>query len=417
MTRLAKETALGIYSEVAAGRDDAERHAIVRHANRSRNARPLAAMLKVAESEAPIMADVLDADPMLLNVANGTLDLRTGALNPHDRAQMLTMMSATEYDPSAECPTFEAFLGRILPDPALRSFLQRAVGYSLTGDVSAQCLFLLYGSGANGKSTLLDVLAEMMGEYSWRAGSELLLMKRGNANKEGVANLHRRRFVATVEVESGSRLAESLTKELTGGDTINARRLYQHEFTFRPTHKIWLAANHQPAVRGTDHAIWRRIHVLPFTVSIPDQERDTDLPDKLRSELPGILRWAVEGCTTWLAAGKRLAPPAAVAEQTQKYMEEQDTIGTFMAERCQQGLGYEANATRLYAAYVAWCEEGREGTPVKQTAFGREMESRGHGKRVTGGRTFRQGLRFRIQLPADDDTQGEKACSVAVGDS
>ena len=404
MERRAKDTARTIYSEVANGKTDAECEAIFKHAKRSRGAQAVAAMLKMAQCEVPVAVEALDADPWLLNVHNGTIDLRSGELRPHDRGQLLTMMSGTEYDPFAECPVFAAFLDRILPDPELRAFVQRAAGYTLTGDVSAQCLFFLHGSGANGKSTLLEVLKALLGDYFHKADKELLLATRANKG-EGVANLFRRRFVATVEVDEGARLAESLVKELTGGDTINARRLYEHEFTYTPTHKIWLAANHKPNVRGTDDAIWRRIHILPFTVTIPPEERDADLLGKLRAELPGILAWAVEGCAAWLAAGKRLAPPSAVAAETARYREEQDTLGAFMAERCQLGRGHEVNATELYRAYAAWCETGHEGAPMKQTAFGREMEGRGYGKRTVHGKVYRQGLRLLGGGLVDDDVE------------
>jgi P4 family phage/plasmid primase-like protien len=321
-----------------------------------------------------VETDDLDRPAFLLAVQNGTLDLKTGQLLPHRREDFITKLCAMEYDPDAACPTWETFLARVLPDAAVRDYMRRVVGYTLSGDVSEQALFFLHGDGSNGKSTFLKTLLRLMGDYGQQANGELLMMKEGSHVPNDVAALRGSRFVATIETEEGKRMAESLVKVLTGGDRISARFFRQEWFTFDPTFKIFLAANHKPVIRNTDYAIWRRIKLVPFTEKIKDEEKDPHLPEKLAAELPGILAWAVRGCLEWQESG--LQEPDAVKAQTEEYRQESDQIGQFIEECCYKSYNAQARAGDLYQTYCKWSEDRRE-RPKTQQAFGRTLSERG----------------------------------------
>src|SRR5215213_4388400 len=330
--RLLKSTVRGIYAEASEAEDSQERKAIADHAKRSESAKRINDALRLARSEPgiPILPHELDADPWLLNVLNGTVDLRTRELRPHDRRDLITKLAPVEYDPDAKAPNFEAFLARILPSEALRRFVQRAIGYAATGVVSEEVLVILYGVGANGKSTLVNILMEALGDYAMQAAPELLLAKRGSHPTE-LADLFGARFVASVEVDEGRRLAEGLVKQLTGRDPIKARRMREDFWEFEPTHTVFLATNHRPEVRGTDHAIWRRIRLVPFEETIPKDEQDKKLAEKLRGEMPGILAWIVQGCLAYQQDG--LGEPDKVRAATLDYRSEMDVLAGFIEDR------------------------------------------------------------------------------------
>jgi len=370
-----KATVRNIYREAAAAEDDKERKAIADHAKRSEARKRITDALHLAKSEAgiPVSPSELDADPWLLNCENGTIDLRPGELREHRREDLITKLIPTTHDQEATAPTFEVFLERILPSEPVRRFVQRAVGYAATGIVSEEILPILHGVGANGKSTLINACMEVLGDYAIQAAPDLLLAKRGSHPTE-LADLFGARFVASVEVEEGRRLAESLVKQLTGRDPIKARRMREDFWQFDPTHTVFLATNHRPEVRGTDHAIWRRIRLVPFTVTIPRAEQDKALPEKLRAELPGILRWIIEGCRAWQREG--LGEPREVLAATGQYREDMDVLAAFIADRCVVHPSASAGATPLYNAYKEWCEEHGE-TKEKQTKFGLRLRERG----------------------------------------
>lgn len=323
---LAKDTIRHIYVEARETSGDA-REELAKHAKRSESARGLASMVDVARAESGVAVSVdrLNADPWLLNVSNGCIDLRTGRLREHRRDDLLTKLVPIAYDPEARCNRWEAFLDQILShNRALIQFLQRAVGYSLTGMTSEQCLFFLYGSGSNGKSTFLELLRDVLGEYSTQADFTTFLEKKGDGPRNDIARLYGARAVTSSEVGEGKRLNESLVKTLTGGDVVAARYLYAETFEFAPQFKLWLGANHRPIIRGTDYAIWRRIRLIPFTVQIPDDQQDKGLKAALRAELPGVLAWAVAGCLLWQQYG--LGAPLEVTHATDQYRRESDTL-------------------------------------------------------------------------------------------
>jgi putative DNA primase/helicase len=361
---------------------------------RSEQVQRLEAMLKVAQSDLPISPNKLDADKFLLNVQNGTLNLRTGELQPHRREDFLTKLAPVSYDPEACCPEWEKALARWMDDNKdLVTYLQRVIGYSLTGDVSEQSLWFFYGTGANGKSTFLGTVQAMLGDYAMQAVSELLMVKAHESHPAERADLFGKRFVATIETEDGKRLAEALVKQMTGGDRMRARALYQNFFEFTPTHKIFLGVNHKPVIGGTDHGIWRRIKLVPFMVTISDEEKDKALPEKLKAELAGILAWAVRGCLDWRREG--LAEPDEVRQATTEYQAEQDSVAAFLAHCCAINPEYRVQSSALFKAYQDYSGD----RIMTQKAFTKRMESKEYpSQRGTGGRMFY----FGVGLPAED---------------
>jgi P4 family phage/plasmid primase-like protien len=407
-----KQVARNILAEALPIQDRELRDSVIAWSQRSESTAARTAMLTAAESEVgiPILPNDMDTHLFLLNVLNGTIDLHTGCVKRHDRNDVLTKLAPVRYDPTATCPTFMAFLERVLPDPEVRLFVQRAVGYCLTGDVSEQCLFFLHGGGANGKSTLLTVLQALMGDYARQAAPELLVNRNGERHPTELADLFGARAVMSIEVDEGKRLAESLVKQMTGGDKMKGRFMRADFFEWLPTHKLFLAANHKPTIRGTDYAIWRRIHLVPFTVTIPKAERDGKLPAKLAAELPGILNWAIAGCLDWQKHG--LGVPQAVTDATEEYRADQDVFGDFLTERCVKDPQARELAGNLWAAWKSWCESNgeKEGT---QKSFGLRLGERGFEQKRTNTGRFWRGIRLRSpgeDAPGDAFGQGDAWC-------
>jgi putative DNA primase/helicase len=329
-----------------------------RFAKASQDARRLASMQTLARGLPGVSVDhsKLDPDPWALNVANGILDLRTGELMPHDRAALVTKMAGAEYDPAATCPRWDAFLRRAMGgNDALVGYLQRLVGYSLTGIIGEHVLAFLEGSGANGKSTFVNVVFGLLGSYACRAPRGLLFREQNAKHETGLTVLHGARFATCAEIDEGASFDEALVKDLTGGDPIAARRMREDFWTFQPTHKLWIAGNHRPRVRGADDGIWRRIRLVPWAVTVPEHERDPNLPAALRDELPGILAWAVRGCLEWQRAG--LSEPETVREATAAYRAESDTFGQFLRERCVLESGARVARKELREEYEEWSRE------------------------------------------------------------
>lgn len=372
--RVAKDVVRQMHEHVAHVEDRTEAEKLSKWAFRSETERQLKAMIAIAKSEpeVPLVPEQLDADPWLFNCVNGTLDLRTGTLRAHDPGDYITKLSPVAYDPAATAPTFDAFLTRILGgDPDLIAFVQRAVGCSMAGVTIEHVLLFLFGVGANGKTTLLNLLIAAFGEYGQQAEAELLMQRRGESHPTGLAKLKGARLVVASEVDEGRKMAEATLKRLTGGDRITARFLYRDFFEFDPTHTVWLAANHRPIVRGTDVGIWRRIKLVPFNVVIPEPERDPHLGEKLRAELPGILAWAVRGCLEWQRVG--LAAPKAVEAATTDYRNAMDALGGFFEDRCTLDSEGQESASDLYAAYDEWAKRTGE-RPMSNRRFGESLQ-------------------------------------------
>jgi len=326
-----------------------------------------------------VSADMLDADPWLFNVANGTLDLTGGEVvfREHRQEDYLTRAAPVSYDAAAKCPCWEKFLGEIFAgDAEIIQFMQRAVGYSLTGDISEQCLFFAYGTGANGKSVFFNAIELLLGEFFYRAPAEMILQHKNVPIPADVANLKGKRFVITSELEENRRLAEARVKSLTGGDPIEARKLYGDWFVFQPTHKLWMYGNHKPIIVGSDEGIWRRVKVIPFTVTIPEENRRPmrEMLDEFREELSGILNWALEGYRRYREAG--FTVPAAMKTAGSEYRSEMDILGQFILECAVINRNIESNGKQVWQAYRGWCDERGEHA-LAGTRFYQKLRERG----------------------------------------
>jgi putative DNA primase/helicase len=381
--RLAKETVKTLYVEAGTAETEEERKALASHARRSESAAAIKAMLELARSDLPISPEDLDSHPYLLNAPNGTVDLRTGEIRGHRREDFLTKITGADYRPDTPAPIWKSFLERVLPSTDLREFVQRSAGYSATGDTSEQCLFINHGGGANGKSTFQEAIADALGDYATRTPTDMLMARRFNGVPNDVARLKGARFVTASETDEGRRLDEARIKDLTGQDTITARFMKGEWFDFPPTHKLHLSTNHKPEIRGTDNAIWRRIRLIPWSVTVPPAEQDKKLPDKLRRELAGILAWMVAGCLQWHREG--LQAPEEVRKATGAYRAEMDVLAAFLCEECATVEDESTSATVLFERYKEWCEETGE-RAEKQRKFGERLKERGYEKqRITSG--------------------------------
>jgi len=394
--RMAKAVVRDLHREVAGIEDQEQRKAASRWAFRSESNERLRAMVDLAASELPLRPDQLDADPWLLNVENGTIDLRTGTLRPHEPADHLSKLAPVVYDPEARAPTWDAVLERIFGgDPELINYVQRAVGYTLVGNTSEQALFFVHGTGANGKTTFLETVRVALGEYATQAAFSTFLSQRQQGPRNDLARLQGARFVAAAETNAGAQLDESVLKQLTGSDAITARYLYKEAFEFHPQFTIWLAANHKPAILGKDHAIWRRIRMIPFTVTIPEEERDPALLEKLKAERAGILRWAVEGCVAWQRDGLQAAE--AVRQATEGYRAEMDSLAAFVQERCVIAAESQVRSQELYDAYEEWAR-ARGDVADSQRTFNEQLAAYNSGrirKLKTGGVFVWRGIELR----------------------
>lgn len=390
--RCAKLTVRRIYGEAEQIEDDRKRKEIGAWAMRSESQSKIAAMLKLAESESAIMAEPgdFDSDPLLLNCKNGVVDLRTGKLRPHNASDLLSRMAPVDYDPKAVCPQWLRFLDVIFEgNKDVIAFVQRSFGYSLTGDTGEQVMFFCYGSGRNGKSTLLELMRYLIGDYSQQADASTFLVKQSDGVRNDIARMAGVRFVSSIEVGEGRRLNETLVKQVTGQDTISARFLHHEYFEFVPQFKLWMAANHKPIIRGTDEAIWRRIRLIPFDVTIARKDIDRKLKNKLQDEAPGILAWAIEGCRQWQSMG--LKEPSAVIAATNEYRAEMDVLAAFIEACCVVNDEARATAGELYRTYKQWAETNGE-TVESQRAFGMRMNERSFERNRSNGTFIYKGL-------------------------
>jgi putative DNA primase/helicase len=392
---LAESTARMIAAEVDYLQGDQPRASRARFAQASLSKSSLERMLELAKSHLAIEDNQLDADPWLLNVQNGTIDLRTGELRRHDPDDRITKISPVVADPRAKCPLFKRVVSRALQgDKDLIRFFQKAFGSTLAGDISEQVCFFLQGPSKTAKSTLLNSLREMLGDYGVHTPTETLLTKQyDNAIPVDLARLAGARMVTAIEANWNRQLDEARIKGMTGGEPIVARFMRQNLFSFQPEFTLWLAANDFPRVRGTSGAFWERVRVIPFTVRIPPEERDKGLPAKLRAEWPGILAWAVRGCLKWQREG--LQAPQAVNRGTKLWKEGADHLKRFVDE----SLVYEADgavqASSLYRHYVAWCTRHGE-TPLSMKIIKTRLPEFDLVHKRVQGRSIWKGVKIRI---------------------
>lgn len=360
-----------------------EKHMKSCRSNKSKNA-----MLSEVMHHVPVLPAQMDRFKTVLNTPGGVIDLRSGGISPHDPMTYLTKMTAVEYSENADCPRWLAFLDDIFrKDKDLIRYVQKAVGYSLTGSTTEQCAFFLYGTGRNGKSTFIDIIRDIFGDYAANIQPETIMVRsnQSTAINSDIARLKGARLVTSVEPNEGVRINEGLLKQLTGDDTVTARKLYGDEFEFKPEFKLWMATNHKPVIRGTDTGIWRRIHMIPFTVQIPEEKIDRRLKYKLSAELTGIFRWAVEGCLLWQKEGLKM--PRAVLEEVREYRREMDVISAFVEDKCTVGKGLSVKSSQLFAAYLNWAEQNNE-YRMSSTKFGMELAKRFEKVRTRGGIYF-----------------------------
>ena len=343
-------------------------------------------MIKVSswKQQVSITPDILDRDNMIINCNNGIIDLTSGRLLNHNRSLLITKLAPVDYVEDAECPQWKNFLKTIFKkNKDLINYIQKVLGMCLTGDVSAQAIFILYGAGANGKSTFLNTISKIMGDYGTNTPTETFMLKKGNNASNDIARLNGARFVTATEGNYGERLAEAIVKRLTGNEQISARFLYGEYFEFVPTFKIFMATNHKPKISGLDHAIWRRIKLIPFEVSFNEKQQDPNLQSKLETELPGIFAWMVEGCIRWQNEG--LGNPPDVAEATEEYRFEMSSIESFLQEKCLKGEHELVKASVLYEAYKQWAQTNNEHI-MSMRVFGMRLSESGLDKnRISTG--------------------------------
>jgi putative DNA primase/helicase len=333
LERFAKDTMRLIHKEAEGVSDDA-RKPILSWEKKSAAAPRLHAMIDLLKSEPNITVNhtALDVDRYTFNVKNGTLDLKTGELRPHNAKDLLTKRVSIEYNKKAKAPRWHKFLKEILPDVAVRNFMHRFMGYCLTGDVSERMFVILLGAGKNGKSAFLNAIESVMEEYATTAAPTLLVARDTEAHPTEVADLFGARLAVSSETKKGATFDEERVKRLTGNDRLKARRMHENFWHFEPTHKLLIASNHKPRVKDATDSFWDRVAIVPFDVRIDDSKVDRDLGIKLRAEREGILAWMVEGCLLWQQEG--LKAPAAVREATEEYREEEDIVGRFLDECC-----------------------------------------------------------------------------------
>jgi P4 family phage/plasmid primase-like protien len=377
--RLAKDTVRRIYAEALNCEDAKVRASIADHARKSESSSRIQAMCSLAKSDASIiiLPDDLDKDSYLLNCQNGTIDLRTGELLPHRKDDNITKIIPVKYDAGAQCPRWDLFLREIFSDDKdLITFIKYAVGYSLTGSIKEECIFICYGTGRNGKSKMIDTLEYILGDYGKNVDPATFEESRKTSGgaSEDIARLKGSRFISTIETGQDRRLAESFVKKLTGDRIITARELYQSSFQFEQTYKLWLATNNKPIIKGTDNAIWDRIRLIPFEVYFSEEKRDKDLLKKLIAEASGILNWAIEGCLNWQGGGLYPATSGKVREATDEYRTEMDILGEFIDEKCVRNPATFTTKQVLYNVYLGWCSDsGIQHTDTK-IKFGKKLK-------------------------------------------
>lgn len=392
----AKATVRTLKDEAEQAPNDDYEKKIRQHANASGRSNRIRGLLDLARTDPAISrpAAGLDRDPWLLCTPSGTIDLHNGKLRLNDRVNGITLQSRAAFVHDAKAPLWDATLARSLPDEETRNYLQRLVGVSLIGQVVEHVLPIPWGAGANGKSTILEAIRQVLGEYATSAPLDLLMQVRrdGGAATPELAALRAKRFVLVSETREDARLAAERVKSITGGDAITARPLYGHPITFQPSHTVWLQTNHRPRVGDDGEAIWRRLALIPFNVVIPEPERDGRLPSRLELEASGILKWCVDGCLAYQRDG--LSPPATIKDATREYRDAEDTFGAFLADRTTEDLYAFVAASDLHVAYGNWAHV-HQGPRLSSTAMAERLRAKGYeAKKAAKGKRVWQGLRL-----------------------
>jgi putative DNA primase/helicase len=376
-----------IYARAEASTNGDESDELIHHAKRTESANKIKAMIDLARSEVASIPEDFDRDIWLFNAANVTINLRNIEVMPHTREHFLTKISGVEYDESADCPQWMKFLNEIFNEnQELISYVQRCVGYCLTGDCTEQCFFLLYGMGANGKSTFVETIHALLADYAETAEfSTFLTSYTDRPIRNDIAKLRGARFVSAVEANAGRKIDEAVIKSLTGNERITARFLRQEFFQFKPEFKIWLAANHKPEIHSADYSIWRRVRLIPFEVTFSPERQDKDLAGKLQEELSGILNWALEGCRQWQDKG--LQEPVEIVEATAEYKDEMDVLSSFLTDCVTESPEENIKAVDLFITYEGYCGDQKT-RPITETTFAKRCSEHGLKKKRKGSGVY-----------------------------
>jgi putative DNA primase/helicase len=405
----AKEMINEMYKQAAGISSEKEetRKAALKHTMQTSNSNKIQAFIHLTKNEVPVLHENLDDKPFLLNTQTGTVDLKNGILKEQERDDLLT--KRINFGICKRKPIqWINFLNDIfMGDQNLIRFVQKAAGYSLTGDISEQCMFILYGTGRNGKSTFLNVLSDIFGDYACNTPAETLMIKKNDTIPNDIARLKGMRFVTAYETEDNKRLAEAKIKALTGGDIITARFMRGEYFQFKPTFKLWLATNHKPRIKGTDEGIWRRIKLIPFNYCVPKDKMDKHLQEKLMAEAEEILTWAIEGTNIWEKEG--LGEAEAVTLATNEYRSESDAIGLFLKEKTEKDLSSYYFKRDLFHRYKLWAEDAGEYL-LSERYFNNAMKERGYqtAKRGQGGRVCWLGIKAKNQNEKQEERYHEE---------
>lgn len=360
--------------------DDPAYNAYKKHLSRSRSHRGKEGFIAEARhlEGVPVLPSEMDRAGNAFNVRNCLISLKTGRTAEHDKKYMISKLAPVTYDENAKCPRWDRFIEEITcGDKSLQLYLQRMIGYCMTAYTKEQCMFFLYGNGSNGKSVFVDTIAYMLGEYAASCQPETVMMRdRNNTARGDLARLKGARMVVTSEPNDGCRLDEGIVKQMTGGteNKLTARFLYGREFEFSPEFKIVMSTNYKPVIKGTDNGIWRRVRLIPFTAEFTKENRDPQLTEKLRRELPGILNWAIAGAVGWCKEG--LPPCAIIDEAGQEYRSEMDRVQQFLDDCTTRSESSSTQASTLYKCYKAWCSEQGDRFPVGSTKFFMELKRR-----------------------------------------
>lgn len=380
--KLAKQVVLKMYEEASRIEDDELRKKLVKHALQSEKRARLEAMIELAKPELAITPERFDKNPYLINLQNGTFDLNSFVFYEHKPEDYLSKMMNVSYNPDADCPRWKEFLNRIFCEQTeIIEFVQKALGYSLTGDTGEDCLFILYGTGSNGKSTFIKTITNIWGDYGLTTPIETFLVKNNAGIPNDIARMAGTRLVIASETPEDRSMNEVLVKLLTGRDKITARFLRQEYFEFEPTFKIWIIGNHKPIIREQTKAIWRRIRLIPFEYVFTEEDIIPNYENILLQEKEGIFNWILEGYQKWKVEG--LKPPEKIIKATEEYKSEMDIVGDFIEECCEVGkMEYSCTMKELYKAYCKWCEENGI-KQMSQKGFSYRLEEKGFAKQKT----------------------------------
>jgi P4 family phage/plasmid primase-like protien len=403
-------------------KEDNRRIAYLKHLLASQASYKIEGMLNVCMKDHCVDAAKFDRNGNLFNCLNGTLDLLDGTVSPHRKGDYLTKMAGVSFDPSATAPTWDKFVNRIFQGDDgenrdnLLNYVQRAVGYSMTAETVAQCLFVLWGNGRNGKTTFIEAILAMMGDYGLVGQQSLLLDDgKGKANGEDEVNLLGVRFASCSETNSGQRFDEAKIKRLVGTGKVRARRLYESSFEFEATHKLWLDCNHKPVVRNNDEGIWRRIKLIPFLQQIPFNERDEGLSEKLRAETSGVLNWALKGLMEW-RKDRKLHEPSEVCNAVNGYRFESDYFGQFLSDCIEPNDADTAATDEVYRVFCRWMESNGMKQILSKIAFGKKMGERNYKTKVSTGKRYFMKMTLKTGDAADAAETADAETAAADAD-